>query len=517
MIAAGHPQTCRVAQGILGDGGNAVDAALGAMCAACVVEPALASLGGGGFLMAHDAGAPFGDRTVLYDFFTQTPRQKRSALESDFRPIDADFGPVRQRFHIGLGAMATPGVIKGVFTAHRERGRMPLKSVLEPAISLARDGVAVNAFQAYAFQVIRSIIEARSASMALFASPSRPGALIGEGEILRAPALADTLEILAIEGDDLFYRGEIGVLLAQDCAQGGGHLTREDLRGYRVERRRPLAIEAFGARILLNPPPSSGGVLIAFPLALLEALGIRDHSFGAPEYMRLLADAMAATNRARIEARLHEKEPDAASDALLHPQLLARFHAEILGRPQASHGTTHISVVDGDGNAASLSISNGEGSAYVIPGTGIMMNNMLGEDDVNPEGLQAWCCDVRMASMMAPTLAWSRDGTMIALGSGGSSRIRSAILQVLLNMIVSQMGAEEAVAAPRLHLENDTLNIEPGFADGGIGALARHYPRIERWEEKNMFFGGVHVAARDAAGGADGAGDARRGGAVVSG
>lgn len=515
VVAAGHPETCRVAEAVLAEGGNAVDAALAAMCAACVVEPALASLGGGGFLMARPAKTTAGEGAVVYDFFTQTPRRRRAAGEADFRAIEADFGTVRQRFHIGLGAIATPGVIKGVFTAHRDLGRMPLRTLIEPAIARAREGAVVNAFQAYACGVIRPILEATPDSAALFASPSRPGALVGEGELLRLPVLADTLEILAIEGDDLFYRGEIGRVLARDCAQSGGHLDLDDLRGYRVERRRPLARDAFGARILLNPPPASGGVLIAFALALLETLAIGDNAFGTLPHLRLLAEAMQATSRARIEARLAEQAPDAAEAALLDPALIARYRAGILGRPAADRGTTHISVIDRDGGAASLSISNGEGSGYVLPGTGIMMNNMLGEEDVNPEGREGWRCGVRMASMMAPTLAWSRNGTLLALGSGGSSRIRTAILQVLLNVLVYAMAVKDAVSAPRLHREDATLGAEPGFADAALDALARLYPRLDRWAEQNMFFGGVHTVARDRAGGVAGAGDARRGGACA--
>lgn len=515
IVTAGHPETARAGAAILSEGGTAVDAALAAMCAATVVEPALCSLGGGGFLLVLPADGPQAGKPVVFDFFAQTPVRKRPEREIDFRSTHADFGGTRQAFHIGLGAIATPGVVKGLFAAHRLLGRLPLKAVVAPAVALARAGVPVSGMQAGIITIIAAILSATPAASTLFASPARPGELIGAGEVLRLPALADVMETLAIEGEDLFYRGEIAQRLVADCAAHGGHLTLADLRQYRAEVRRPLPRQSFGARILLNPPPSTGGLLIAFALALIERLAPHAQGFGTGSYLRTLAEVMRASNKARVEHLLHAKPAETAAEALLAPDLLARYREGILGRPATARGTTHVSVIDRFGTTASLSISNGEGSAYVIPGTEIMMNNMLGEEDLAPEGLHHWPTDTRLGSMMAPVIAQTPSGELIVLGTGGANRIRSAIVQVLLNLLAFRMSVTDAVAAPRLHVEGDTVSIEPGYADAAVAAVSTAFPQTERWTDKSMFFGGVHAAQRRRDGSVEGVGDERRGGAVA--
>lgn len=515
IVAAGHPETARVAATILSEGGTAVDAALAAMCAATVVEPALCSLGGGGFLTVLPATGAQAGQPVVFDFFTQTPIAKRPETAIDFSPVHAEFGGARQEFHIGLGAIATPGAVKGLFAAHRQLGRLPLAALVAPAAALARQGVAVSPVQADIISIIAAILGATPTARALFASPAQPAALIGAGEVLRLPALADVLETLAIEGEDLFYRGEIGQQLARDCAAHGGHLTLADLESYRCEVRRPLRREAFGVRILLNPPPAMGGLLIAFALALMEALRPEELGFGTGAYLKGLAEAMRITNRARIERAVHAQPGEAVAEAMLAPDLLARYRAQLLGRPATARGTTHVSVIDRFGTAASLSISNGEGSAYVIPGTDIMLNNMLGEDDLAPSGFHGWPVNTRLGSMMAPAIAQTPAGDLIALGSGGANRIRSAIVQVLLNLLAFQMSLADAVAAPRLHGEGDAIAIEPGYTEGAVAALTAAFPETQHWASQSMFFGGVHAARRRRDGSVEGVGDERRGGAVA--
>ncbi|MFO1156013.1 MAG: gamma-glutamyltransferase [Rhodospirillales bacterium] len=517
MVAAGHPETAAAACAVLAEGGNAVDAALAGLLAACVVEPVLASLGGGGFLAACPGAGGRPKRTVVYDLFVQTPRQNRAGGEADLREIVADFGPARQAFHIGLGTIATPGVVKGLFAASRDLGRMPVRRLVEPAVALARGGVPVDAMQAYVLRVVRAIVEADPSMRALFASPGHPGETTREGERLRLPDLADALEILAIEGDELFYRGEMAALLAHDCAARGGHLDRADLESYRVERRAPLTLLLGDAVAQLNPPPSSGGILVGFGLALWQALGRLDGSFGSVAHLRRLVAVMRATGRARIEERLHDG-PRSSGDTPLDPALISRWRDEVAGAPPVGRGTTQISVVDAAGGVASLTVSNGEGSAYVLPGTGIILNNMLGEADLLPDGIAAWRRDCRLSSMMTPTIVRDDAGAVTALGSGGSSRIRTAILQTLLNLQIFGMSPEEAVNAPRLHWEEAaqrgepaTLSVEPGFAEEAVAAAAEG-TQLAAWPAQNLFFGGVHTVRRSASGAFEGAGDPRRGG-----
>ena len=248
-VAAGHAATAEAAATILRAGGNAFDAALAALAAACVAEPVLASLGGGGFLLARDAGG--GD--VLYDFFAQTPCQRRPAAAVEFRPVLADFGTTTQEFHIGAGAIATPGMARGLVAVHGERGALPLAVILEPAIALARDGVTVTPFQALLFQVVAAIFTATPSARACFGSTLAPDRLVQAGERHRQPALADTLARLAEEDDRPFYEGDIAAALVAMCAGDAGHLTPADMTGYRVVRRRPLTLNHRGARIAINP------------------------------------------------------------------------------------------------------------------------------------------------------------------------------------------------------------------------------------------------------------------------
>ncbi len=508
-VAAGHPATAGAASDILAAGGSAFDAALAAMCAAAVAEPVLASLGGGGFLLA--AGPE--TEATLFDFFVETPLRRRPAGEVEFFPIEADFGPTTQEFHIGLGAMATPGFVHGLFAVHRRLGRLPIAEILRPAVELARKGVRMRESEAFIFQVVAPIYTASAAARALYCGGD---GLLCAGETLVQAELADTLEALGGEGGRLFYEGEIAAAIDRFCADEGGQVTKQDLARYATRERRPLERRYRGARILSNPPPSTGGLLIAFSLDLMACLDREPAAFDDPQRLAALTRAMALTNRARIEARLHEAmgeaEEEAAAGRLFDPKLLERYRREVQGRPTALRGTTHISVVDAAGNLAAVSLSNGEGCGRILPDSGIMLNNMLGEEDLNPRGFHAWPEGVRLASMMAPSLAYLEDGRIAALGSGGSNRIRTAILQVLLNLIDFRLPVADAVRAPRLHVERGRGNLEVGLAEAAVEAVRAEVGDLKTWPPENLFFGGVHAVTRTGGGDLEAAGDPRRGG-----
>jgi gamma-glutamyltranspeptidase/glutathione hydrolase len=508
VVAAGHTLTAEAAAEVLSAGGNAFDAVLAALMVACVAEPVLCSPGGGGFLLARPAAG----KPRVYDFFVQTPAARQCASNLDFRPILADFGAVTQEFHIGHGTVAVPGLVRGLFDIHRDLGTLPIAEIVAQAVGHANNGVKVTPFQAYLFRVVSATFSATEDCRRIFRSADDADALVGEGEILRQPELADVLETLAIEGDALFYRGEIAAAIAQDM-HSGGQITREDLAAYAVERRVPLTLDYHGVRIHTNSPPSSGGLLIAFGLKLLESIDVNALGLATCGYLDTLAHVMGATSEARVAAgdRIVLGSGVLDSGQMLDETFLARYRDEIAGRAASRRGTTHMSVIDADGNLASLTVSNGEGSGYVVPGTGIVMNNMLGEADLNPGGFQRWPEGHRMTSMMAPTLLEWPDGDTVALGSGGSNRLRTAILQVLLNLVDFGLPVEEAVQAPRVHYESGLLSVEGGFDVEGLGALLDAFPDHHLWDERNMFFGGVHtVAARKNS--MQGAGDSRRGG-----
>lgn len=512
IVAAGHPATAQAAADILREGGNAFDAVLAALLASCVAEPVLASLGGGGFLLARTAIQP----PQLYDFFTQTPSLKRPRSEVDFFPILADFGTAQQEFHIGMGAIASPGVIRGLFEIHRNLCRMPLTTIIQPACAMARAGVPVNPFQHYIAEIVSPILLSTSGALDLHQSPARPGTLAAVGEPVPQPQMADAFDILAREGEALFYEGEMGEALLQDSKSHGGHLRREDLAGYRIARRIPLELRYHQFHLYTNPPPSIGGTLIAFTLALLEQEQLGNHQEGDADHLLKIAHAQRLTQQLRHDQQIEQDLNAQTAARILGNDILQQYRRSMRNHPTCSRGTTQISIADHSGNLASMTLSNGEGSGYVIPGTGIMMNNMLGEEDISPHGFHLWPEDRRIASMMSPTLVLAEDGRAVVTGSGGSNRIRSAILQVLINLLDFHMTIDDAVEHSRIHFEGELLNVESGFNEVTLDRLFDSFPRHRLWPDKNLFFGGAHTVAREANGRLTGKGDSRRGGIAIA-
>jgi gamma-glutamyltranspeptidase/glutathione hydrolase len=499
VVAAGHELTASAAAEILEDGGNAFDAALAATFMTFIAEAVFASPGGGGFLMARQVG---GDKAALFDFFVETPLKRRGENDVSFFPIHADFGPAKQEFHIGLGSSATPGMVPGLFAVHEALCRLPMKRLVEPAVRGARAGFPLSDFQAYLFTVIAPILTA-SPSVARIFAPG--GKLMEAGAIFRNEELADTLEWLAEDGARLFVDGDVGQAIVAESRSLGGHLRYDDLTRYRVERREPLYWRHGRATVALNPPPAASGALIAFGLAYLEALAESGRAIDA----QALHQAMAATNEARATHGEGLAERLAGG-------VLAKELREAQRHPPAYRGTTQVSVIDAEGNAASVSLSNGEGDGVIVGRFGFMLNNMLGEEDLSTGRLDQWREGTRLSSMMAPTIILEPDGTVTALGTGGSNRIRTAILQVAVALLDHGLSLEDAIEAPRLHVERDgTVSFEPGLPEEAAAAFRALGEQAKAWPERNLFFGGVHAARRHAKGGVEGAGDPRRQGVAL--
>ncbi len=495
VVAAGHELTVSAAAEILEDGGNAFDAALAGAFMTFVTEAVFASPGGGGFLMARRAAS---DRAALFDFFVETPLKRRRE-DVAFFPIHADFGPAKQEFHIGLGSSATPGIVPGLFAIHEALCSLPIKRLVEPAVRAARAGFPLSSFQAYLFTVIGPILTASESVERIFAPGGR---LMTVGEIFRNEELGECLEWVAEDGARLFVDGDVGRAIVAESLARGGHLTEHDLARYRMALRDPLTWRHHGATVALNPPPAASGALIAFGLAYLEAIS----KGGAAIDAEALRRALAATNTAR------ERHGEDLAQRLAGG-VLARELGEARRYATAYRGTTHVSVIDAEGNAAAISLSNGEGNGFIVGNFGFMLNNMLGEEDLSGGGLDAWREGTRLSSMMAPTLILEPDGTITALGTGGSNRIKSAILQVAANLLDHGMSLEEAVEAPRLHVERDgMLSFEPGLPQAADRAFRKRGDKAHAWPDRNLFFGGVHAARRKGNGGVEGAGDPRRGG-----
>ncbi len=491
VVAAGHPLTAEAGADALREGGNAVDAAIAAMLTSCVAEPMLTGLGAGGYMLVSPPGRR---EPVLLDFFVEAPgRGADPEAVGDLQPVEVSFGDVNQVFNIGPASVGTYGTVAGVDEAARRFGSMPLARLAAPAARMAREGVVVNAQQAYVLQILDPIARSTPEAAAVYAPEGR---LLREGDTLRDPALADAIERLGAEGAAPFYAGEVAAAVASWVGERGGALTVEDLRSYKVAARDPVRVHYCGREVLLNPPPSAGGVLIAYALRRLE----RSADPPAP---RELVEVMQAAQAQRTPDFLR---------GLAEEGFLERFLAQAARR--AGHGsTTHISVLDENGWACGVTCSNGSCSGVLVPGTGLHLNNMMGEQDLNPLGFHGHPPGRRMPSMMAPTVVLRDGRAELVLGSGGSNRIRSAILQTIVNVLDRGMDAPTAVQAPRLHFEDGIAYVEPGIDTARIEVDGY---QVARFGAPNLFFGGVHAVERVADTGAlSGGGDPRRGGAIA--
>lgn len=515
MIAAGHPVTAEAAKHAMEQGGNAVDGVLAGWLAACLTEPVLTSPGGGGFAMV----SPASGNPRLYDFFSQTPI--RPNPEGHTYPLEADFGSTRQTFHLGIGSVATPGCVAGLMKLHDDFGRLPLSECAAPARQLSKDGVTITDHAETLLSVVNDLYRATPEAAALFVSRSDPGKCLLKGEHFLNPDYANFLDMLEAEGARWFYEGDAGRIVSEQCRDHGGHLTREDFLNYEVIIRDPLVINRNGATIYLNPPPSMGGTLIA--IGLLSGTSASQSAYPFSQYkdwstwinpLRLMSqlrtpggmERLSESDLKGIQRALAQSAPLSKAVEELFPHALGHLH---------STGTTQISIMDNDGNEVSMTTSNGAGSAIIIPDTGIMLNNMLGEEDLQPDGMNTWKPNRRLASMMSPTLVRFSDGRRVATGSGGSNRIRSTILQILRQLIDHQFNLEEAIQAPRLHWEAGTLHAEHGAMEGLASAQASlPWPVVEH-QDRNLFFGGAHSVGYDPMGSFIGVGDPRRGGVSV--
>jgi gamma-glutamyltranspeptidase/glutathione hydrolase len=487
VVAAGHPLTAEAGADVLRHGGNAVDAALGAMLVSFVCEPLLTGLGAGGYMLVVN---PEGQH-VLLDFFVEAPgRGADPGARSELVPISVSFGDAIQVFNIGAASVGTYGMAAGLCEASARFGRIPISELVAPAARLAREGVELNVSQAYVVEILGGIVTATPESAALFAPH---GTLLGAGETMRQPELADALERLGAEGATPFYSGDIAAAIVEWVSDRGGLLTAEDLDQYTVTDREPIRAGYRDHEVLTNPPPSAGGVLVAHTLSLLDAAA------GTPDTERIV-EAMEQTQNARTPEFL---------EGLDDPGFVERFLRRSRG-PLGS--TTHIAVLDRDGWACSVTCSNGSCSGVVVPGTGVHLNNMLGEQDLNPLGFHRHPPGRRLPSMMAPTVVRHDGRPRLVLGSAGSNRIRSAILQTVLRVIDDGMRAPDAVEAPRVHFEDGVVYAEPGIDTTGLEEAGR---AIGRFRQRNLFFGGVQAVERDHHGAFWGGGDPRRGGAAV--
>ncbi len=468
VIAAGDRSTAAAGRATLDAGGNAVDAVVAASFAAFFAEPLLAGAGGAGLLVA----ARPGEEPVAIDFFSAAPGLGGEPEALDFAAVEVDFGPASQTFHVGRGSVAAPLALPGLLEAARHLGRLELPRLLAPAIALGRRGAILSAQTARVYRLLWSIQERSPEALAL--AGGRPPS---EGTRLTNPDLADLLDEIARRGA-IPPRWDEAVLECASPARGG-RLSAEDLAAA-APRIGPPRTLALGDWTVVTSP-RLGGALV---LTISEALARRPAGLDPVDDALSLARASRAGHSAR-------------------------------GSALGLGSTTHVSALDADGGVAAVTLTNGEGCGHVAPGTGAQLNNFLGEEDLNAGGFHRHAPGAPLPTMIAPTLALRDGAPVLALGSGGSNRIRSVVAQVL-DRVSRGSSLRAAIDAPRVHAEADDVWLEladRARPDEVQRALATEFARVHPFPGRAFFFGGVHAVAIED-GHSVGAADARRGGAV---
>ncbi len=498
IVASGHQLVSRTAATILQAGGNAFDAMVAAGFASAVVEPALTSLGGGGFLIGHSEKT---GQNLFFDFFVDTPGLGRtiSQDDTDFFPVTVQFTGSTQDFNIGLGSVAVPGTLKGLIHIQKRLGRMQLTEVIQPAKQLARSH-QINEQQGIFLELLYPIMTLKFQGRDLY----EPGGTYKRaGDFLENPLYDAFLDLIAEDEGESFYLGEISAAIDREMREGGGWLTREDLANYQVFERKPLKIPYRRFELLTSPQPSVGGTLIGLSIGLLLKAGPYDGTWGDGGQLLRTFNLMRQVEEIRERG---VTTPEQLQDFMENKELVADSVKQMR---MFSRGTTHISIADKFGNCASMTCSNGEGSGYFAPGTGVMLNNMMGEDDLHPNGFHSSLSGQRVGSMMSPSLLVKDEEIRLVIGSGGSKRIRTAVSQVLSQVVDFHRPLKDAVEAPRLYWDGEMVQVEPGFSEQALKILGEHV-RLNVWDVKDVYFGGVHAVIP----GESGAGDPRRGGSV---
>ncbi|CAN5718153.1 gamma-glutamyltransferase [soil metagenome] len=498
--SAGTPYAAAAAAEVYEAGGNAADAAVAAAAAVGVTEPLMSSIGGGGFGLVRDSGG-----AELIDYYDVMPGKglPESAFGAGGNPksVILKYG-AGVRSTVGGASCAVPGALRGWETILARHGRLSLGEALVPAARLAREGFLLCKTSGMWFQVAEEVLRLTEETRKNFYKGDRPYL---ENEEIRFPELADTLDALGEAGADLFYEGELASGISEYVRKMGGIITERDLAEYRPAIREPMAVAYGAGRMYTNGPPSAGGSTLAQMLRVVSAFDLR--SMSGEDYVRGMAGAMRLALADRETEYTEGEENRRVAERLTGEEYAKLQRQRIFGSPH----TTHLSCIDDDGLAVSITASMGYGSGLVIPGTGIPMNNSLGEPELNPKGFHALSPGQRLVSSMSPTVVSSEEGGVISLGSPGASRIPTAILQTIVNVIDFGMPLEDAVLHPRFHCEGDLYAYEVGSPEADL----EPYERVLPYEEPNMYFGGVNAVRLTPDGLLEAAADHRRSGGIA--
>ncbi|MFQ5528875.1 MAG: gamma-glutamyltransferase [Gemmatimonadota bacterium] len=473
-------------------GGNAVDAAIAAAWVGAVAEPGICAPGCGGF--ATIWGPEY--EPVTIDGYIEMPGRGLSAdrFGKETRLVRLDYGG-GVSMHVGHGSVGTPGGPAALAMASERYGRVPWSTALEPAIELARDGFDLS-------PPARHYLEFSGTKVFGWHPDSRKalhhadGSLFKVGERVLIEHLADSLERLARYGVADFYTGEIGHTIASDMADNGGLITVEDLAQYQPVVREALVGPVGDWIVATNPPPAIGGVILG---AMLRLVGERPSDPWSRDDVERFVEVQKSVLGYR---RDHVDMREDIATAIAEMQAAFR-----------SPSTVHTSSVDSDGLACSITLSAGYGSGVMVPGTGMWLNNCLGEIELNRRGLHTWPAGARLVSNMSPTVARDATGRVLSIGSPGADRITTAILQVFANHANAGMSLAESITHPRLHLEmtedGPQMVTEPGIPTDLGDVPWRTMPNL------SMYFGGVGVAEWSPASGLAAEADPRRSGGTA--
>lgn len=497
-VAAPNGYATDAALRVVTEGGGAVDAAVAAMLTTMVTEPGIVSLAGGAFATVWPAGEP---AAVTVDGYVAMPGLGGGGgREPSVHDVVTEYG-AGVTMTAGLGSVAVPGAVAGLALVQERWGHLPWREVVAPATEVARAGFTLGAASGYYLPYVRdSLFGWDPQTRAALEGPD--GRWLETGDLVVVDDLADTLATVAADGPAAFYTGGLAAVLADDMAARGGLVTAEDLAAYRPVVRPALAVDLGAWRLRTNPPPAIGGAVLA---AMLTLLGDRPRGEWTPDDVAHLV----AVQRQVLEVR--RERIDLADDRAAAAWDLLR---EVGLAGAASPSTAHVSVVDTDGGACAVTSSYGYGSGATVPGTGLWLNNCLGERELNRGAPLA--PGTHLASNMAPTVGRRADGAALAIGSPGADRITTALQQVLASLTNGRAGLQAAVDRPRLHVHH----VEGG--DVRVDAeedlpLPRLDLEVRRHHPHSMYFGGVAATLVTPDGGLQAAGDPRRAGAVAVG
>ena len=508
-VAAPNDMATAAATRLAESGGSAVDAAIAATLVAMVTEPGVVSLGGGAFVTV---GRP-GSSAVTIDGNVEMPGRSapRGSFGQGVREVTTTYGGGLTTT-VGHGSVATPGALAALDLAHRRYGRAPWAAVVEPAVEAARSGSPLGVAAASYLSLVHELIFGFDpASHAAVHHPD--GSPLVAGDLVRVADLAESLELIGSAGAAVFYTGELARAMAEDMAANGGLLGVDDLASYEAVVRPALSVHLQGWHLSTNPAPAIGGAVLGAMLLLLGDEPVPEWTADQRARLGMIMAAVLGERSRRL---------DTADDRVAAAErLLTEIRRSGPAWLRTSPSTAHVSAVDGDGLACAITTSAGYGSGVMTPGTGIWLNNCLGEPELNRPGLHGWPPGTRLPSNMAPTVGEHTDGSSLAVGSPGADRITSALVQVLAGVAGGQP-LQAAVDAPRVHarLGDDgqlALDAEedavPGLADALVRAGA--VLPVRPMGARSMYFGGVGVVVRDPAGQLVAAGDPRREGAVA--